>query len=238
MPTHFDQCDHDTDTTKKRNDPTAWPDERPWYLRLVHAYRRAGVWLGHRVHHTVQWAREQDRSMLAWFWGLAAVAVLLAYAALRLVATLVTGLWSWLFGDTDTAEPAPQPEAGSDVPGWIAGLDQQPLWTGLWDGITGWFAHQADMTGVPMMLLLISWGLAGVLLLLAAGYGGAKLAQDIPWWGWLAATCVLVWTHTPGHSPIPAVLVGTVGVVASTVPAVGLLLAFAGTGLGVLIAMH
>lgn len=234
MPTRTDEHE----TTTKKNDPNVWPDERPWHVRILHAYRRAGVWLGHRFAETRDWAREQRPRMLVQAAVLGTLGLLLAYAALRLVAVLVTGLWSWLFGATAEPAPQPQPDTGSDVPGWIAALDQQPLWTGLWDGITGWFAHQADVTGVPMLALPIAWAVAGALLLFIAAWADARSIGVVAWWGWLAATCWLIWTHTPDGNVIPAATVATVGVVTGSIPLVGFVLVIVSTLFGVAVGIH
>lgn len=169
---------------------------------------------------TWQWVQDQPRSRVLTLLG-AGLAVLPAVLSLGWLLSLLTALLGWLFTSSETPPPpapAPAPPAPSTPNPLVIDLTQVSLWGRLWHAVDGYAHQQAAAAGMAPWLLLAIWGAVGLMVLLAAWGWRRSGIGTLAWWGWLAATAVVVFQHTPGHSPSPAVLVAALGVAISVLP--------------------
>ncbi|GAA4891511.1 hypothetical protein [Saccharopolyspora cebuensis] len=178
------------------------------------------VWLhvaGNHLGRTREWARHQPPAHLATGAGLVLAGLVVAWLVLWLLAAVLSGLIGWISGST-TAPPAPAPPAAETPPGWVRDLAGTGLWDQLTHTLLGYAARHAPAAGMTPPVLLGTWVGIGVLLLLAAWWHHQRLLALPLFWAWTTATCLVLWTHTPGASPVPAVLAAALAALISTVP--------------------
>ena len=214
--TETDTADHPRTSTASR-----------WH-RFRTGMRTAGHYCRRHAERAWVWAQAQPRHR----WGEIAVGTALAVLALAL---LFWTLSSVLGGSEPAPPPPPPPAAGADQPPprWLAEVNHVGLWHGIGHTLTSYAADNAPAAGMPPWLLLSTWSAIGGLLLLGSWFATKRFGiATAAWCVWLAATAWVLWTHTPGGSPVPAVLTAACGVTAAAVPiSTPLLAAFVALGL-------
>ena len=212
----------ESDTAEQSRIPT--PSR--WH-RFVVGLRRAGRHCRRHAQQAWAWAQAQPRHR----WGEIAGGMALGVLVLAL---LFWALSSVLGGSEPAPPPPPQPPvAHQPPPRWLAEVNHVGLWRGIGHTLAGYAADNAPAVGMPPWLLLSTWAAIGGLLLLASWFATKRFGlATAAWCVWLAATAWVLWTHTPGGSPVPAVLAAALGVTAAVVPlSTPLIAAFVAIGL-------
>lgn len=203
-----------------------------------------------RFQATLSWSRRQPTRHLVHV-GMAGIVafwllLVLLYVAVHVVAALFTWVAGW-FSD-DAAEP--QPAAAEPQPPTTPRPLPEPvrvlisMGEVLARGAASWADSQSAALGIPGAgsVAVLLWLFLGLVALLAAWRRGSHVTvmqTKIRAWvagavflGWLAITAWMVWQWTPAGSPLLAVLLVAVGVLAWLVPhyLVGLLMLAAVVG--------
>lgn len=198
----------------------AWPPSSPWhrFWRVWHrrvwpSLHTAGIRTQHHTQRAYAWARAQPRQR----WGEIALGTALLALALLLITWGISSVIGWLA----PAPPPPPPArpASHQPPHWLVAVNNVGLWHQIGNTLSGYAAQNASAAGMPAWMLLTSWTAIGGMLLLGSWFATKRFGiATLAWCVWLAATAWVLWTHTPGGSPVPAVLATALGVTAAAVP--------------------
>lgn len=161
---------------------------------------------------TYSWSRRQPPKRLATFAAGILAAAVAAWIILQVLMWLVSGLIQLVFGP-DTPEPPPQ---------WVVDVQNASLWGTIYRAVTGYAHQHAASVGVPPMTLVGAWAVLGVVLLIGCWWEKRR-ERALAWLAWLAATTWVIWTGTPGGSPVPAALAAILGLGLASTPGTVLL---------------
>lgn len=198
----------DQDTVHERDEPSRC-------RRVGHRLSLAGTWTQHHAQRAYGWVRVQPRER----WLEIAAAVAMLAGALGLLIWAVSSVIDWLNPDPAPAPPPPQPPPQQPPPHWVTAINHVGLWRGIGHLLQSYAEQNAAAAGMPPWLLLTTWIVLGGFLLLGSWFASKRWGlATLAFCAWLAATCWVIWTHTPGGSPVPAVLLAALAMTASVVP--------------------
>lgn len=168
----------------------------------------------HHVHRAYRWARAQPRDRwleIAGGTAMFALALLLAWWA-------ILSVIGW-FTPAPPPPPRPAPVPHQPPPHWLTDVNHVSLWQGIGHTMQTYAAQNAPAAGTQPWLLLATWIVLGAVLLLGSWFANKRFGiATLAWCAWVAATAWVLWTHTPGGSPVPAVLFTALSVTAAAVP--------------------
>lgn len=197
----------DTERTARSEKANRW---RPTWDELTKAGHRGRQQAG----RAYRWARSQSRER--WL-EIAGATAMLAFGLLLLF-WVISAVISW-FTPAPPPPPAPAPAPHQPPPRWLTEVNHVGLWRGIGHTMQTYAAQNAPAAGMPPSILLATWAGMGIFLLLGSWWANKRFGiSTLAWCAWVGATAWVLWTHTPGGSPVPAALAAALGVTAAAVP--------------------